>query len=107
MFQGTQGDTETNAAPDMKSAQKQVAEGNCLLFIPPVHFFFTCLPVPSVLSELAVLCVSLSLDDFFPTLSCVAVFHSLSPLSLSELAFDLASPSRELDSEAVWLFPAY
>lgn len=37
--QGTQGDTETNAARDMKSAQKQVAEGNCLLFIPPVHFF--------------------------------------------------------------------
>ena len=109
--QPTEGDTEANAVHNLKSATRQVAEGKCLLFILPVNFFFTCLPVPSVLSELAMLSVSLLLDDFFSAFLCAYVFGCLSlPLSsrsLSESAFDLASPSTEADSDAVWLFSAY
>lgn len=82
-FQGltrhTQGDTETSAVHNIKSAQRQVAEGKCLLFILPVDFFFfTYLPVPSVLSELAILSVSLSLDDFFSPFLGVYVSGCLS-----------------------------
>lgn len=92
LFQGFykeyRGDTEANAANNLKSAIRQVAEGKRLLLILPVDFFFTCLPVPSVLSELAILSVSLSLDDFFSPFLCVCVSdcHSPSqppPLSLS------------------------
>lgn len=83
----TEGDTEANAEHKLKSAIRQVAEGKCLLFILPVDFLLACLPVPSVLSELAILSVSLSPDDFFFCRSVsvyLAVFLQ-PPLSLSLL----------------------
>lgn len=82
----------------------------CLLFILPVDFFFTCLPVPSVLSELPILSVSLSLHDFslsLPLCLCILAVFLCPLLSLSESAFDLASPSTQVDSDAAWLFSAY
>jgi len=89
----TEGDTEANAACKLYSTIGQMAEGKRLLFILPVDFFFTYLPVPSVLLELAILSVSLSLDDFLlsPSLRLCIWLLPHSPL-LSESAFDLVSP---------------
>lgn len=78
-YQPYRGDTGATAADNLKSAIRQVAEGECLLFILPVDCSSTCLPVPSALSQLAILSVSLSLVDFLSRWLRLAAF--LRPLS--------------------------
>lgn len=87
-YKAYRGDTEANAANNLKSAIRQ--KGN-VFYLPSLSiFFFTCLPVPSVLSELAILSVSLSLDDFFSPFPCVCVSGCLSPSQPPPLSLSLS-----------------
>lgn len=101
---------EANAAHKLKSAIRQVAEGNV--------FYLSSLSIFSLPAFLSLLCFQNSLFSLSPchwmTFSspflCVCVFwlsFSTPSSSLSESAFDLASPSTQVDSDAAWLFSAY